>query len=365
MTRTRILVAALSGLALVGCGVESNPPTTLGAGTYVVRGTVTNLTGTLLQNVTVQIQPLGGGPAIRTMTTDATGTYRTHGMQAGLYRVAVVMGDSSRLTASSRRDTIFVGENSGDSTIVPTLTYDPGRAISGTISWSVQDTLRTTSQGLGGAWVWLSRQSTPTTYIDSIRTSATGSYRFAVRTGSTTCPGGAGCYRVTIDTTGFRAVVPSVVLDAAIVDFANLSVGSSSNATSTVSGSVTYRPPYQLRVRIFKDRNGDGVYRASASDPDTIVSGVRFWLRRVGSTANLGSSTVTSSTSTSATGNISFTGLDAGHDRWAIHPILWYLPAGCTISAPDSVVTAEGDIRVTSDVSGGTVPLRNIPLTCP
>jgi hypothetical protein len=29
------------------------------------------------------------------------------------------------------------------------------------------------------------------------------------------------------------------------------------------------------------------------------------------------------------------------------------------------VVTVEGDIRVMSDTTGGTVPLRNIPLTCP
>ncbi|MDP3774641.1 MAG: carboxypeptidase-like regulatory domain-containing protein [Gemmatimonadales bacterium] len=369
MKRSAIVVAAFAGL-LVGCRVDSVAPPTGGLGRFIVRGTVTNLAGTVnLANVTVQLQPLGGGPAVRTMLTDASGTYRTFGLAAGLYRVVVVMGDSSRITTvgidrpPGLREPVTVGQT--DSVVVPVLAYDPGKAISGSLTHFVQDTLRSLSVPFRNVKVWLFN-STRTTKLDSLRTSASGAIRFAVRPGT---------YYLRVDTASaeYKSVaVPAVIPTTALLDTlrvtASAPTATSNSATSTASGSLTYRAPYQIRARIFKDRctpqpcTPDGVYRAVATDPDTIVSGVRIWLRRVGSTTNLGSGTVTSSTSTSATGNISFTSLDNAGDRWGLHVILWYLPAGCTIAA---TLTPEGDVQVTGDLAGGTVPLNNIPLTCP
>lgn len=346
MKRSTLFVAALAGLAAAGCQIEPGAPSTIGQGRYILTGKVTNLTGTALQNVTVQAQPVGGGAGFRTMSTNSAGIYRTIGMAPGSYRVVVVMGDSSRITSTGFTE-LFVGN--ADSTIAPVLTYDPGRVISGSITWSVQDTLASRSVAFRGAMVRLSLQATPTVFIDSIRTSATGAVRFAVRPGS---------YRITVDTTGFRAFAPAAIPDASLINFLNISASFSANVTSTASASITYRPPYQIRARIFKDRNGDGIYRANAADPDTVISGVRFWLRRAGSTANLGSSTVTSGTGTTATGNILFTGLDnAAVDGWALHAITWYLPVGCTL--------AQNDVAVTGDLSTGTVPTKDIPVTCP
>lgn len=359
MKGSGIVLAAFTGLGVVGCGVESSAPSTGGQDRFVLRGRVTNLAGANLQNVTVEVQPLGGGPAVRIMRTGTVGAYRTAGIAEGLYRVIVVMGDSSRIDARGRKDTVYVGP-SAESTLVGTLQYDPGRVISGSLTWSVQDTLRSVSVPFRSVKVRL-LNSARTAVLDSVRTSASGSIRFAVRPGT---------YYLQVDTASaeFQATrraanFPAVIPAAAIVDTLRVAATAVTNVTSTASGSLTYRAPYQIRARIFKDRNGDGVYRALATDPDTVVSGVRFWLRRVGSTANLGTSTVTSSTSTAATGNVSFTGLDNAGNRWALHVIGWLLPRGCSLSPP---LTPEGDVQVTGDLPlpGGIVPTRDIPLTC-
>lgn len=350
MKRSAMLVAALAGLAAAGCNFDTGAPSTVGQGRYILTGKVTNLTGTALQSVTVQVQPVGGGAPVRTMTTNSAGVYRTIGMAPGSYRVVVVMGDSSRITSTGRTE-LFVGN--ADSTIAGVLTYDPGRIISGSITWSVQDTLAARSVAFRGAMVRLSLQAAPAVFIDSIRTSATGGVRFAVRPGS---------YRVTVDTAGFRAFAPAVIPNASLINFLNVSAAFSANVTTTASASITYRAPYLIRARIFKDRNGDGVYRANAADPDTVIANVRVWLRRAGGTGNLGSSPATSSTTSTsgpAAGNISFTGLDnAVAGGWALHVITWYLPAGCTL--------AQNDVVVTGELTGGTVvPTKDIPVTCP
>lgn len=352
MKRSTLFVAALAGLAAAGCQIEPGAPSTIGQGRYILTGrVVADSTATInLQSVTVQAQPVGGGAAIRTMTTNSAGIYRTMGMAPGPYLVVVVMGDSSRITSTGRA-TVFVGY--GDSSIAPTIRYRPGRIISGSLTYAVQDTLTARSIAFRNVKVWL-MNSTRTTVLDSQRTSATGGIRFPVR------PSPSAFYiRVDTASAEFRAVsIPAVIPQASRVDTLRVSAGFSANVTSSASASITYRAPYQIRARIFKDRNGDGIYRALATDPDTVISGVRFWLRRAGGSANLGSSTVTSGTGTTATGNILFTGLsDAAPDGWALHAITWYLPAGCSL--------VQNDVAVTGDLSGGTVPTKNIPVTCP
>lgn len=382
MKRSAIVVAAFAGL-LMGCGVETFAPPTGGQGRFIVRGTVTNLAGTLMSNVTVQIQPLNGGTAIRTMVTDGSGTYRTFGLAAGLYRAVVVMGDSSRITTvgidkpPGLREPVTVGQT--DSVVVPVLAYDPGRIISGSLTYTYQDTAGLVSVGLRGVMVRLKRRTATApapgvfAQVDSIRTSATGAYRFAVRPRAS--PGDV--FQLQFDTTaasfpnGFRATVDSSINSVNLVDTIRVTASATTNATSTVSGSLTFRAPYTIRARIFKDRNGDGIYRAVATDPDTVVSGVRIWLRKAGSTTNLGSGTVTSGTGTTLVGNISISTL-RNAPNWTLHVILWYLPTGCTISA-SRTLTAEGDVAVTPQFGPLTTTLaavpipagNDIPLTCP
>jgi hypothetical protein len=359
MKRSTLFVAALAGLAAAGCQIEPGAPPTIGQGRYILTGrVVADSTATInLQNVTVQAQPVGGGSPFRTMVTNSAGVFRTAGMAAGGGGVVVVMGDSSIISATGRTE-VFVG--AADSTIAPTIRYRPGRVISGSLTYAVQDMLTARSIAFRNVKVWL-MNSTRTTVLDSQRTSATGGIRFPVR------PSPSAFYiRVDTASAEFRAVsVPAVIPQASRVDTVRVSAGFSANVTSSASASITYRAPYQIRARIFKDRNGDGIYRALATDPDTVVSGVRVWLRRAGGTANLGTGTVTSSTSTAATGNISFTGLDGtGVDAWALHVIAWYLPTGCTI-ASTVVVAGTTDVLVTGDLAGGPVPTKGIPLSCP
>lgn len=371
MKRAAILVAAFAGLVAAGCRVDSSAPITGGQDRFILRGKVTNLAGTTaLTGVTVQVQPFGGptaGAVIRLMQTDASGIYRTFGLAPGIYSVAVVMGDSSRITASGRADTVYVGV-SADSTIVRTLTYDPGKVISGTLTWTFQDTLRSVSIALGGVKVRLFQRTAagpPEVYtvIDSQFTSATGALRFAVR------PTATGVFRLQFDTTGFRAKVDTAIAGSAIVDTVRVTGATSpSGATASATGTATlapsgptYRAPYQVRARIFKDKNNDGVF---TSGTDSVVSGVRVWLRKAGGTVNLGSGTFTTGTSTAATGNLTIgagtatTGLHSNAaNGWALHVLTWYLPTGCSL-------VNGNDVTATGDVVGGTVATKDLPLKC-
>lgn len=389
MKRSAIVVAAFAGL-LVGCRVDSVAPPTGGQGRFIVRGTVTNLAGTPMSNVTVQIQPLNGGTVIRTMQTGTDGAYRTFGLAAGLYRAVVVMGDSSRITTvgidkpPGLREPVTVGQT--DSTIVPVLAYDPGKVISGSLTYSIQTPTGLLSVPLRGVRVRLKRRTATTpapgvfTQIDSQRTSATGGYRFPIRVQT----GTGSVLQFQFDTTeaaifpnGFRAAIDTTIntvnlLDTLRVTNATLTPsGGVINATAAASNSLTFRAPYVIRARIFKDRctpqpcTPDGVYLVNASNPDSIVSGIRFWLRTAGRTSNLGTGTVTSGTSTAATGNVSFTGLK-NDPNWTLHIIRWYLPAG-NCYGPSVTLTAEGDLAVTPDfapltTSPQTVPTKDIPL---
>jgi hypothetical protein len=355
MTHRVKLLWAAAGLVLLGCGVEASAPSTLGGGRFIIKGRVTNLAGANMLNVTVQVQPAGGGVALRTATTTSAGEYRITGLAEGLYRVAIVMGDSSRITSSGFKDTVYVGP-SAESTIVQTLSYDPGRAISGQVRYQIRDTLRDLSVGIGGNMVYLALTATPTAFIDSIRTSATGNFRFAVRPAN---------YTLTFDTTGFRARVDTAIADASITPTQGANVTASTNATSTFSANKTYPGPYEIRVQVFKDRSGDGLYRAVATDPDTLVGGVRFRLRKVGSTANIGTFVNTSGTSTAANGNLVITGLRNANDRYALHIQPWSLPTGCTLSSA-LTLTGEGDVQATSVLTGSTAGgALQVPLSCP
>jgi hypothetical protein len=347
--------------------------------------------------VTVQAQPVGGGAPVRTMTTNSSGVYRTIGMAPGSYRVVVVMGDSSRITTTGLTE-LFVGN--ADSTVAPTLTYDPGRIISGTLTWNYQDTVRNVSIAVRSNSVRLFKCLAATaaacigaviegatyTQIDAISTSATGAFRFALR------PTTVGVFYLKVDTAGVRSQVDSSfathIPSAALLDtfrLTGVTALSSSGATVT-SGTPSsaalpfaYRAPYQIRARIFKDRNGDGAYSSldTLVGSPTVVSGVRVWLRKAGGTINLGPGTFASGTSTGATGNLTIcvggvssttgivscstaspTGLHSNAaDGWALHVLTWYLPAGCTL-------VNSNDMTATGDVVGGTVPTLNIPLSC-
>jgi hypothetical protein len=386
MKRSALVVAAFAGL-LAGCKVTSDAPVTGGIARFILRGKVTNLTGTALQSVTVQVQPVGGGTVVRTMLTDASGTYRTFGLQAGLYRVEVVMGDSSRITATGRKDTVYVGV-SAESTIVGTISYDPGKIISGSLTYTYQDTAASgaVSVGLRGVMVRLKRRTAAApapgvfVQVDSIRSSATGAYRFAVRVQA--APGDV--FQLQFDTTeaavfpsGFRAAVDSSIPNVNVVDTTRVTAAFAANVTTAATASLTFRAPYTSRARIFKDRcapqpcTPDGVYRALATDPDTVVSGVRVWLRKAGSTTNFGSGTVTSGAGATLVGNFSITTL-RNRTNWTLHLIPWSLPTGCTISAAKTL-TAEGDVAVTPEfgplattLAAVAIPAGNdIPLTCP
>lgn len=372
MKRSAILVAALAGLA-AGCKVTSDAPVISGVARYILKGRVTSLTGAALQNVTVQLQPQGGGVLVRQMVTDASGIYRTFGVPAGTYKVVVVMGDSSQILAAGQFEPVVVG-GAMDSLVLGDLSYSPGRIISGSLTYTYQDTTGAVSVGLRGVMVRLKRRTATSpapgvfTKVDSIRTSATGAFRFAVRVQSS--PGDV--FQIQFDTTeaavfpnGLRAAVDTSINSVNLVDTVRATATAATNVTSTVNGSLTYRAPYAIRARVFKDRSGDGIYRAVATDPDTVVSGVRIWLRKAGGTTNLGSGTVTSGTGATSTGNISITTLR--NANWTLHIIPWSLPTGCTIAA---TLTAEGDVAVTTNFlplssSPQTVPTTDIPLTCP
>jgi hypothetical protein len=387
MKPSAIVVAAFAAL-VVGCRVDSVAPPTGGVARFILRGKVTNLAGTALQNVTVQVQPLGGGNLVRQMQTDASGNYRTFGLAAGIYRVVVVMGDSSRITATGRKDTVYVGP-SAESTIVGTISYDPGKIVSGSLTYTYQDTGTAVSIGLRGVMVRLYLRTAvgpPEVFakIDSIPTSASGAFRFAVRPSA--------LFRLNIDTTsgvfatGFPlpAVDPSVPRTALTDSLRITTATFAANVTTAAAASITYRAPYTVRARIFKDRcvpvatcTPDGVFLVNATNPDSLVGNVKVWLRRAASTTNLGSSTVTSGTSGSTFGLVTFNGL-RNAPNWTLHVIRWYLPA-LNCFGPSITLTPEGDIAVTpilepvppgaaaSVVVTKEIPLVSVPLgtVCP
>jgi len=392
MKRSAILVAALAAV-VAGCKVTSDAPVAGGLGRYIVRGRVTNgaAVPVPLQGVTVQLQPQGGGTLVRQMLTDALGVYRTFGLAAGNYKVIVVMGDSSQILASGQFDPVVVG-GALDSVVLGDLSYSPGKIISGSITYTYQDTAASgaVSVGLRGVMVRLKRRTAAApapgvfVQVDSIRSSATGGYRFAVRTQAS--PGDV--FQLQFDTTeaavfpnGFRAAVDSSIAVVNVVDTTRVTAAFAANVTTAATASLTFRAPYTIRARIFKDRcapqpcTPDGVYRAVGTDPDTVVSGVRVWLRKVGSTTNFGSGTVTSGTGATLVGNVSITTL-RNRANWTLHVIPWSLPTGCTISALRTL-TAESDVAVTPEfgplattlaavpIPAGPTTGNDIPLTCP
>lgn len=377
MKRSAIVVAASAVLVAAGCQIDSSSPVTGGQDRFILKGKVTALNGTTaLQSVTVQVLPFGScalttlPQPIRLMQTDASGNYRTFGIASGTYCVRVVMGDSSVIGSTSYKDTVYVGV-SADSTIVPTITYDAGRIISGSVTWTFQDTSRSLSIALGLGRVRLFKclaasaaactgavvQGATYTQIDSQLTSATGAVRFPLR------PTTLGVFYLKFDTTGFRAKADPDVPSAAIVDTLRLTgitalSGASANVTSTVSGSLTYRSPYLIRARIFKDKNNNGVFDTG----DSVVSGVRVWLRKAGGTINLGSGPVTSGTGVTATGNITIPGTTGGlhttpANGWALHVLTWWLPSGCTL-------VNGNDVTATADLVTGTAAAKDLPLKC-